>query len=119
MSSPEPRGTGQRGRRSRALRVVGSVVYWLAVLVIVLVLGLVLLLESRDQSEIEGEGGARAAPNRTDAYTGFARCSRPNTTIRCAALYSGWQAVSTSRSWPTRRVTSVAVGGTIICFSTR
>lgn len=100
MGSPERRAPGERSRRSRAVRVLGSVVYWLAVLVIslVLVIGLLLLLESRDQSEVEGEGGARAAPTGTDAYTGSVRCSRPNTTIRCAALYSGWQAVSTSRS---------------------
>lgn len=69
MSSPEPRGSNERSRRSRAVRVLGSMVYWLVVLVIslVLVVGLVLLLESRDQSEIEGEAGARAAPSRTDA----------------------------------------------------
>ncbi len=100
MSSPEPRTPAGRSRRSRAVRVLGSVVYSLAVLVIslVLVVGLVLLLESRDQSEVEGEGGARAAPYRTDAYAGSVRSRRPNTTIRCAALYRGWQAVSTSRS---------------------
>ncbi len=99
MSSHERPASGGRSRRSRAVRVLGSVVYWLAVLVIslALVVGLVLLLESRDQSEV-GEGRARAATTRTDAYAGSARSSRPNTTIRCAALYSGWQAVSTSRS---------------------
>ena len=42
-----------------------------------------------------------------------ARSSLANTTIRCAAEYSGWQADSTSRSKPTRSVTSVAVGATI------
>ena len=69
MSSREPRAPGQRSRRSRAVRLLGSVVYWLAVLVIslALVVGLVLLLESRDQSEVEGEGGARTAPTPADA----------------------------------------------------
>lgn len=69
MSSPERRAPSEGSRRSRAVRVLGSVVYWLAVLVIslALVVGLVLLLESRDESEIEGEGGARAAPTRTYA----------------------------------------------------
>lgn len=67
MSSPER--PGERSRRSRGLRVLGWVVYWLAVVVIslALVVGLVLLLESRDQSEVKGEGGARAAPTRTGA----------------------------------------------------
>ncbi len=69
MSSPEHRGADERSRRSRAVRVLGSMVYWLAVLVIslALVVGLVLLLESRDQSEVERKGSARAAPTRTDA----------------------------------------------------
>ena len=51
--------------------------YWLAVVIVSLALlvALVLLLESRDSSSV----------------------SRANTTIRSAALYSGWQAVSTSR----------------------
>ena len=69
MSSPEHPRAGERSRRSRAVRVLGSMGYWLAVLVIslALVVGLVLLLESRDQSEVEGKGSARAAPTRTDA----------------------------------------------------
>ncbi len=126
MSSPEHRGPGRRGRRSRARRLLGSLMYWFAVLIIslALVIGLVLLIESRDESQVEGRGGASSAPARIGARSaqvgsGSARSSRPNTTIRWAALYSGWQAVSTSRSWPTRRVTSVAVGGTILRLSTR
>ncbi len=67
-----------------------SVLYWLAVLVmsLALVIGLILLLESRDGGSIES-GGSRAPEAQT---------ARANTTIRWAALYSGWQAVSTSRS---------------------
>ncbi|MEJ7657644.1 MAG: hypothetical protein WKF33_11505 [Thermoleophilaceae bacterium] len=52
-------------RRSRrgALAIAGAVLYWLAVVAIsvALVVGLVLLLESRDESEIEGQG--RAGPS--------------------------------------------------------
>lgn len=67
-----------------------TVLYWLAVLVVslALVIGLILLLESRDGGSIEsGWTPARKA-----------QTARANTTIRWAALYSGWQAVSTSRS---------------------
>ncbi len=69
MSSRKPGPPGEGSRRSRAVRVLGSVVYWLAVLVIALalVIGLVLFLESRDQAEVEGEGRARTAPTSTDA----------------------------------------------------
>jgi hypothetical protein len=47
---------------SRALRILAKVLYWVAVLVVSLALlvGLILLLESRDDSEIEG--GSRPAP---------------------------------------------------------
>lgn len=88
MSSPEHRAPSERSRRARAVRVLGSLVYWLAVLVIslALVVGLVLLLESRDESEVEGGGGARGGAGPTDVYVGSARSSRPNTTIRSAAL---------------------------------
>ena len=88
MSSPDPRAGGsQRGRRggSWLRRVLGAVVYWLAVVVIslALVVGLVLFLESRDRSEVdEREGaGASAAPQPGRALT-----SRAKTTIRWAAL---------------------------------
>jgi hypothetical protein len=48
---------------SRPLRILLKVLYWLAVLVVSLALlvGLILLLESRDESELEG-GGASSAP---------------------------------------------------------
>ncbi len=93
MSSPERRAPSERSRRPRAVRVLGSAVYWLVVLVIslALVVGLVLLLESRDESEVERREGASSTPIRIDARaaqleSGSARSSRPNTTIRCAAL---------------------------------
>jgi len=46
----------RRRPRRRALRILGAVLYWLAVLAIslALVVGLILLLESRDESEISG-----------------------------------------------------------------
>ena len=51
-------------RRSRWMHVAGSVLYWLAVIIVslALVVGLVLLLESRDASELEGARGA-ISPN--------------------------------------------------------
>ena len=50
--------------RERALRILGKVLYWAAVLVVSLALlvGLILLFESRDQSDIEGGDGSRSAP---------------------------------------------------------
>ena len=93
MSSPERRVRTGRPRRSRAVRALGSLVYWLAVVIIslALVVGLVLLIESRDESEVEGRGGASSSPTRIDdraaqLRSGSARSSRPNTTIRWAAL---------------------------------
>ncbi len=82
------------------MRLLGSLIYWLAVfaLSLALVVGLVLLLESLDQSGIESQGRGQTGFPLTHSATGSARSSRPNTTIRCAALYSGWQAVSTSWS---------------------
>lgn len=63
MSSPE---RGERRRPARAVRILGSILYWLAVVAIslALVVGLILVLESRDESEIEGGGGegARTEP---------------------------------------------------------
>ena len=102
MSLPEREDRRGRGGRRRALRVLGSVVYWLIVLVIslALVVALVLVLESRDESEIVGAtpaGSASASVANSEAETAQ-RSRRANTTIRFAALYSGWQAVSTSRS---------------------
>ena len=47
------------------------------------------------------------------------RSSFANTTIRCAAEYSGWQADRISRSYATRSVTQVADGGTMRARSTR
>jgi hypothetical protein len=42
------------------MRVVGKIVYWLAVLVVslALVIGLILFFESRDQSEVQQSGTA-------------------------------------------------------------
>jgi hypothetical protein len=59
MSSSEP-----RDRRSRVRRVLGSILYWAAVLAIslALVVALVLFIESRDASEIDRDAGARAGP---------------------------------------------------------
>ena len=73
--------------------MIGKFVYWLAVIAIslALVVALILFFESRDDSSLEGA----AAPS------GLAQgrlTSLAKTTIRCAALYSGWQAVSTRRS---------------------
>jgi hypothetical protein len=94
MSSREPVSRDDRRSRRGALAIARAVLYWLAVITIslALVVGLVLLLESRDESEIEGEGRAGAAlrgrPAFEDAigYRGSARSSRANTTIRSAAL---------------------------------
>ena len=60
MSSREPVSRDDRRGRRGALAIAGAVLYWLAVVAIslALVVGLVLLLESRDESEIEGEGRA-------------------------------------------------------------
>src|SRR5213595_3022318 len=56
--------------------------------------------------------GTRAAPRaRTSTW-------RAKTTMRCAALYSGWHAVSTRRSYPTRRITEYSDGETIRVLST-
>jgi hypothetical protein len=112
-------------RRGRALRAAVGVAYWLAVLVVslALVAALLLFLESRDASQLREAGSAPRPPATErasgvasaggDAYEGLgarppvparspagsrARSSRANTTIRWAALYSGWQAVSTRRS---------------------
>jgi hypothetical protein len=48
---------------NRSLRILLKALYWLAVLVVSLALlvGLILLLESRDESELEG-GGASSGP---------------------------------------------------------
>ena len=92
MSSPERGDRRGRRRRGGALRILGSVLYWLAVLLIslALVVALLLVLESRDESEIDGasragkafaaeagDGGGTKPPQRS---------RRANTTIRCAAL---------------------------------
>ncbi len=57
--------SAERGAR-RGVRILGSIVYWLAVLALslALVVGLILLLEARDESEIEGgeQRGAAVAP---------------------------------------------------------
>ena len=52
MSSADPR----RGRRPRARRILGSILYWAAVLAIslALVVALVLFLESRDAANLGG-----------------------------------------------------------------
>src|SRR5205823_436299 len=56
--------------------------------------------------------GTRAAPRaRTSTW-------RANTTMRWAALYSGWHAVSTRRSYPTARITEYSDGETIRVLST-
>jgi hypothetical protein len=54
---------------SRPLRIFLKVLYWLAVLVVSLALlvGLILLLESRDESEVEGS--ARPSPPTAVART--------------------------------------------------
>lgn len=68
---------------SRPLRILLKVLYWVAVLAVSLALlvGLILLLESRDESDIEG--GSKSEP---PSYVGSALSSRANTTIRLAAL---------------------------------
>ena len=50
--------------RERALRILLRVLYWVAVLAVsvALVFALILLLESRDESDIEGNGGVMSAP---------------------------------------------------------
>ena len=75
MSSPEPHA---RRDRPRWLRVLGAIVYWLAVLAVsaALVLGLILLLESRDESSLE-DGSSYAPPDPS---------RRANTTMRLLAL---------------------------------
>ena len=74
--------------------MVGKFVYWLAVVAIslALVVALILFFESRDDSSLEGA----AVPAPVAAHGRLTSLAK--TTIRCAALYSGWQAVSTSRS---------------------
>jgi hypothetical protein len=66
-----------------------------------LVVGLILFFESRDQSQVE-EGGALPGPPQAPqsclTVGGSRLVRRANTTSRCAALYSGWQALRTSRS---------------------
>lgn len=99
------------GRRSLT-RVLLRLLYWAAVLVVSLALlvGLVLFFESRDDSTLqEGASGQVAS----------ARSSRAKTTIRLAALYSGWQALRMSRSNATFRVTDTALGLTMRLRSTR
>jgi hypothetical protein len=59
-----------------------------------------------------GSGQARASPSGVTDWS-FAKMM-----IRCAALYSGLQADSTSRSYPTLRVTHRAVGSTIFWYCT-
>ena len=67
----------------------------------------------------EAGAGSSSEPARARAHTGRADTSRAKTTIRSAALNSGWHAVRTSRSYDTRRVTQVAVGATMRVRSTR
>lgn len=68
---------------------LGSLIYWLAVLAVslALVVGLILLLESLDRSAVEsGARGHLPGASLAHSPTGSARSSRPNTTIRWAAL---------------------------------
>ena len=96
--SPDSSGRGRR--------LAVGVVYWAAVLAVSLALVVVLLLffEARDASQLREGGSAPGALLDASAQVprpspgGLARSSRANTTIRWAALYSGWQAVSTRRS---------------------
>jgi hypothetical protein len=83
-----------RRRHDRARRLATTVAYWAAVLAVslALVVALLMFFEARDASELQ-EGAEAPAETRS-----VARSSRANTTIRWAALYSGWQAVSTRRS---------------------
>ena len=62
-SDHEPRGGG----RSRAWRMLGSILYWAAVLAIslALVAALVMFLESRDASDVGGDAGAAAPAGST------------------------------------------------------
>jgi hypothetical protein len=91
MTSPERRGARTGGGR-RWLRALGSVLYWLVVLVIslALVVALVLFLESRDESEVGGPAGRvperSAAAPQPARRAASVRSRRANTTIRWAAL---------------------------------
>lgn len=78
---------------------LGRIIYWLVVLAIsvALLILLVHFFEARDDSDV----GTRAVGASTAGYSTFGGCrptSRANVTMRCAAEYSGWQALSTSRS---------------------
>lgn len=97
---------GSRDGVPRRRQIAVHVLYWGAVLVVslVLVYGLLLFLESRDGSTIEPDGPAGASVPAMRSHsaqapsTGSTPASLANTTMRFAALYSGWHAVSTSRS---------------------
>ena len=77
--------------------MVLKVIYWVAVVAIslALVVGLILFFESRDQSSVDSNAAVPRQPRLTRA--GSRLISRANTMIRWAALYSGWQALRTSR----------------------
>ncbi len=117
--------------------LVFKALYWLAVLVISLALLvlLVLFFESRDSSDLDdsshSDSSSSVAALVLEHGQGRRRCGQPrstlefprltnraNTMIRWAALYSGWQALSTSRSYFTLFVTHSAVGSTIWVRST-